>query len=312
MTLWLIFTASVVLLMGLDLGIFHRRSREIRFAEALRWSAVWLAAALLFMGVLRLWRGPEAAVSFLTGYVVEWSLSADNVFVFLMIFAYFRVPASSQHKVLFWGIVGAVVLRAVMIATGVVLIHSVRWIVYLFGAFLILTGLRMALGGEASVHPERNPVLRSMRRVLPVTGDYRGDRFFVREAGGWKVTPLLLVLVVIETTDVVFAVDSVPAVLAITTDPLVVYTSNVFAILGLRSLYFVVTGVLPLFRYLRHGLSLVLVFVGAKMALSEIVRIPTRIALGVVAGVLGTSVLLSFLMPGTGGDQASSSTRERG
>ncbi|HXI02536.1 MAG TPA: TerC/Alx family metal homeostasis membrane protein, partial [Candidatus Saccharimonadales bacterium] len=260
----------------------------------------------------RLWRGPEAAVSFLTGYVVEWSLSADNVFVFLMIFAYFRVPASSQHKVLFWGIVGAVVLRAVMIATGVVLIHSVRWIVYLFGAFLILTGLRMALGGEASVHPERNPVLRSMRRVLPVTGDYRGDRFFVREAGGWKVTPLLLVLVVIETTDVVFAVDSVPAVLAITTDPLVVYTSNVFAILGLRSLYFVVTGVLPLFRYLRHGLSLVLVFVGAKMALSEIVRIPTRIALGVVAGVLGTSVLLSFLMPGTGGDQASSSTRERG
>jgi len=295
--LWLVFAVAVVALLALDLGVFHRRAHEIKFREALGWSAAWFTAALLFMWVVYFWRGPEDAVAFLTGYLVEWSLSADNVFVFLVIFSYFRVPAGYQHKVLFWGIVGAVIMRAIMITVGVVLIHAVHWIVYVFGAFLIFTGVHVAFQGDQEIHPERNPVVKLVRRMFSMTKRYHGPRFFLRRRGGWIATPLLLVLAVIESTDVVFAVDSVPAVLAITTDPFIVFTSNIFAILGLRSLYFVLAGVMPMFRYLRYGLAVILAFVGAKMILSDVAPVPTPVALGVVALALLGSIALSLLMP---------------
>ncbi len=297
MLLWTVFAVAVTALLALDLGVFHRRPHEIRFTEALGWSVVWLAAALLFMGGVYFRRGSEHALSFLAGYLVEWSLSADNVFVFLMLFSYFRVPPPSQHKVLFWGILGAVVMRGILITTGIALIRSVHWVVYVFGAFLVLTGARMALRRDEAVHPEKNPVFRLVRRVLPMTADYRGDRFFVRENGAWLITPLFLVLAVVESTDIAFAVDSVPAVLAITTDPFVVYTSNIFAILGLRSLYFVLAGIMPMFHYLKYGLAMILVFVGAKMVLSEVLLIPTHVALGVVAVGLVGAIGLSLLLP---------------
>ncbi|MBI2536277.1 MAG: TerC family protein [Gemmatimonadetes bacterium] len=295
--LWLIFAVAVVALLALDLGVFHRRPHEIKFREALGWSAAWFTAALLFMWVVYFWRGSEHAVAFLTGYLVEWSLSADNVFVFLVIFSYFRVPAGYQHKVLFWGIVGAVIMRAIMITAGVVLIHTFHWIVYLFGAFLIFTGVHVAFQRDQEIHPERNPVVKLVRRMFPMTKRYHGPGFFIRRRGAWIATPLVLVLAVIESTDVVFAVDSVPAVLAITTDPFIVFTSNIFAILGLRSLYFVLAGVMPLFHYLRYGLAVILAFVGAKMMLSDVAPIPTPVALGVVALALLVSIALSLLRP---------------
>ena len=298
--LWLIFAVAVVALLALDLGVFHRRAHEVKFREALGWSAAWFTAALLFMWVVYFWRGPEQAVAFLAGYLVEWSLSADNVFVFLMIFSYFRVPSLYQHKVLFWGIVGAVVMRAFMITAGVVLIHAFHWIVYLFGAFLIFTGVHVAFQRDQEIHPERNPVFKLVRRMFPMTKRYHGPQFFLRRRGGWIATPLLLVLAVIESTDVVFAVDSVPAVLAITTDPFIVFTSNIFAILGLRSLYFVLAGVMPLFHYLRYGLAVILAFVGAKMMLSDVAPVPTPVALGVVALALLVSIALSLLRPRPG------------
>jgi tellurite resistance protein TerC len=295
--LWLIFAGAVGVLLALDLGVFHRRAHALTFREALGWSAVWFMAALLFMGVVYFWRGAEPAFAFLTGYLVEWSLSADNVFVFLMIFSYFQVPSAYQHRVLFWGIVGAVVLRAIMITAGVVLIHAVHWIVYLFGAFLVVTGVHVAFQRPGELEPERNPVVRLVRRAFPMTKQYHGASFFLRRRGRWIATPLVLVLAVIESTDVVFAVDSVPAVLAITTDPLIVFSSNVFAILGLRSLYFVLAGVMPLFHYLRYGLAVILVFVGAKMVLSDVMPVPTPVALGVVATALAASVALSLWFP---------------
>src|SRR3990172_8668204 len=288
--LWLIFAVAVVALLALDLGVFHRRAHEIKFREALGWSAAWFTAAFLFMWVVYFWRGPEQAVAFLAGYLVEWSLSADNVFVFLMIFSYFRVPSLYQHKVLFWGIVGAVVMRAFMITAGVVLIHAFHWIVYLFVAFQ----------RDQEIHPERNPVFKLVRRMFPMTKRYHGPQFFLRRRGGWIAAPLLLVLAVIESTDVVFAVDSVPAVLAITTDPFIVFTSNIFAILGLRSLYFVLAGVMPLFHYLRYGLAVILALVGAKMMLSDVAPVPTPVALGVVALALLVSIALSLLRPRPG------------
>jgi tellurite resistance protein TerC len=295
--LWLIFALAVVAMLALDLGVFHRRAHEVKFREALGWSAAWFTAAFVFMWVVYFTRGQEHAFAFLTGYLVEWSLSADNVFVFLMLFSYFRVPPSYQHKVLFWGIVGAVIMRALMITVGVVLIHAVHWIVYVFGLFLVITGVHMAFQRDEGVHPERNPVFRLVRRLVPMTKDYQGARFWIRRRGVWIATPLLLVLAVIESTDVVFAVDSVPAVLAISTDPFIVFTSNIFAILGLRSLYFVLAGVIPLFHYLRYGLAVILVFVGAKMILSDVAPVPTHVALGVVALALMLSIAISLLLP---------------
>ncbi len=283
-------------MLGLDLGVFHRRAHTVKFREALAWSAVWIALAVIFAVVVFFWHGRTPALEFVTGYVIELSLSVDNLFVFLLIFRFFQVPAVHQHKVLFWGILGALIMRAVFIAAGVGLIQRFHWIVYVFGAFLVYSGIKLFFQEEAEIHPEKNPVLRLFRRFVPVTRDYEGDKFFVRRPGLYA-TPLFVVLLVVETTDLLFAVDSIPAILAITRDAFIVYTSNVFAIMGLRSMYFALAGMMEMFRYLHYGLSLVLVFVGAKMLLSHYLEIPTPVALAAVAGVLAISVIASMANP---------------
>lgn len=288
---WVVFNIFVLGMLALDLGVFHRKAHVIKIKEALVWSAVWVTLALLFNLGIYFWRGPETALEFLTGYLIEKSLSVDNIFVFLLIFSYFGVPSLHQHKVLFWGILGALIMRAAFIATGVTLIEKFHWIIYVFGAFLILTGIRMALQKDRKINPERNPILRLFRRWVPVTEDYVEDRFFAKRAKRYLATPLFIVLLVIETTDVIFAVDSIPAILAITLDPFIVYTSNVFAILGLRALYFAVAGIMGFFHHLHYGLSAVLVFVGIKMLLADLYKIPVSIALGVVGGILLISVM---------------------
>jgi tellurite resistance protein TerC len=293
--LWIFFNIFVLAMLALDLGVFHRKAHVIKIKEALVWSAVWVTLALLFSLGIYFWRGPETALEFLTGYLIEKSLSVDNIFVFLLIFSYFGVPSLHQHKVLFWGILGALIMRAVFIAAGVALIEKFHWIVYVFGAFLILTGIRMALQKDRKINPEKNPVLRLFRRWVPVTEDYVEDRFFAKRAKRYLATPLFIVLLVIETTDVIFAADSIPAILAITLDPFIVYTSNVFAILGLRALYFAVAGIMGHFHHLHYGLSAVLVFVGMKMLLADLYKIPVSVALSVVAGILLISVMASIL-----------------
>jgi len=293
---WIIFNLFVLAMLGLDLGVFHRRAHTVKFREALAWSAVWIALAVIFAVVVFFWHGRIPALEFVTGYVIELSLSVDNLFVFLLIFRFFQVPAVHQHKVLFWGILGALIMRAVFIAAGVGLIQRFHWIVYVFGAFLVYSGIKLFFQEEAEIHPEKNPVLRLFRRFVPVTKDYEGDKFFVRRAGLYA-TPLFVVLLVVETTDLLFAVDSIPAILAITRDAFIVYTSNVFAIMGLRSMYFALAGMMEMFRYLHYGLSLVLVFVGAKMLLSHYLEIPTPVALAAVAGVLAISVIASVANP---------------
>ena len=295
--LWVGFNLFVLVMLALDLGVFHRKAHEVRVREALIWSAVWITLALLFNVVVYFWRGTETALEFLTGYLLEKSLSVDNIFVFLMIFTYFRVPYVHQHKVLFWGIIGALVMRALFIATGVTLIQRFHWVIYIFGIFLIITGVRMALQKDKEIHPERNPVLRLFRRIMPVTPDYEGDRFFVKRAGRYFATPLFVVVLVVETTDVIFAVDSIPAILAVTLDPFIVYTSNVFAILGLRALYFALAGIMQLFHYLPYGLSAILVIVGIKMLIVDIYKVPIGLALGLVAAILVVSVIASIVWP---------------
>lgn len=295
--LWIGFNLFVLLMLALDLGVFHRKAHVVKTKEALLWSAVWIAMALLFNLGVYFWQGQKVALEFLTGYLIEKSLSVDNIFVFIMIFAYFGVPALYQHKVLFWGILGALVMRAVFIASGVALIERFHWIIYVFGAFLILTGVKMAWQKDKEIHPEKNPLLRLFRRLMPVTDRYHGGAFFVKQAGGSFATPLFVVLLLVETTDLIFAVDSIPAILAITLDPFIVYTSNVFAILGLRSLYFALAGIMPLFHYLNYGLAAILAFVGAKMMLVDFYKIPIGISLGVVAAILLISVLASLLWP---------------
>jgi tellurite resistance protein TerC len=282
----------------LDLGVFHRQAHTVKFREALIWSVVWIVLALVFAVVIFFWHGRTPALEFVTGYVIELSLSVDNLFVFLLIFRFFKVPADHQHKVLFWGILGALIMRAIFIAAGVGLIQKFHWIVYVFGAFLVYSGIKLFFQEEAEIHPENNPVLRLFRRWVPVTKDFEGNKFFVRRPDLYA-TPLFVVLLVVETTDLLFAVDSIPAILAITRDAFIVYTSNVFAILGLRSMYFALAGMMEMFRYLHYGLSLVLVFVGAKMLLSHYFEIPTLIALSTVAGVLAVSVIASMLNPKT-------------
>jgi len=293
---WVLFNLFVLLMLGLDLGVFHRRPHKVNFREAMIWSLVWVALASAFAVVVYFWHGRSASLEFATGYVIELSLSVDNLFVFLLIFRYFRVSSHHQHKVLFWGIVGALVMRGVFILAGVGLIRRFHWVIYIFGALLVYSGIKLFSQESTEIHPEKNPVLRVFRRWVPVTEDYDGDRFFVRRAGLYA-TPMLVVLLVVETTDLLFAVDSIPAVLAITRDAFIVYTSNVFAIMGLRSMYFALAGMMEMFRYLHYGLSLVLVFVGGKMLASHYVDIPTEVALGVVAGILGISVLASLLHP---------------
>ncbi len=295
--LWIVFGVTVVVMLALDLGVFHRRSHEVKLKEALIWSAVWIGIALLFNFGVYLERGPHTALEFLTAYLIEKSLSIDNLFVFLLIFSYFRVPRQYEHKVLFWGIIGALVMRAIFIVLGITLIRTFHWITYFFGAILIVAGIRMAFGKGKEIRPERNLVLRVFRKFVPVTQTFVGGKFFSRETGRAIATPLFITVLVVESTDVVFAVDSIPAVLAITLDPFVVYTSNVFAILGLRALYFALAAIMKLFQHLHYGLSVVLVFIGVKMLIADLYKIPTSISLGVVAAILTVSIITSLLQP---------------
>jgi len=292
---WLFFGLLVLAILALDLGIFRRRSHEVKFKEALVWTLVWIFLALLFNLGVYFWRGSQPALEFFTGYLVEKSLSVDNVFVFLMIFSYFKVPSEYQHKVLFWGILGALVMRAVFIAAGITLLEAFHWMIYIFGGFLVLTGIKLGSEKKKEIHPETNLVVKIFHRFLPVIKDYQGSKFFTKREGRWFGTRLFIVLLVVESTDVIFAIDSIPAILAITTDPFIVYTSNVFAILGLRALYFVLAGVLQMFEYLHYGLAAILVLVGIKMLLSDIYRIPVGISLSVVGGILLISVLFSVV-----------------
>lgn len=294
---WVLFNVFVLGMLVLDLGVFHRKAHEVKLKEALVWSAIWIALALAFNAWIWAWKGGEPALQFLTGYLIEKALSVDNIFVFVLIFAAFGVPAAYQHRVLFWGILGALLMRAGLIAAGITLINRFHWILYVFGAFLVITGVKMALSKDKEVHPERNPMLSLFRRLVPVTKDYEGQRFLVKRDGRRYATPLLVVLVLVETSDLIFAVDSIPAILAITRDPFIVYTSNVFAILGLRALYFALAGVVQKFHYLHYGLSFVLVFVGAKMLIVDWYKIPVGISLGVVALLLAVSVVASIAWP---------------
>jgi tellurite resistance protein TerC len=293
---WIFFNLFVLAMLALDLGIFHRRPHAVKFREALAWSGMWIALAAVFAAIVYFWHGRAATLEFVTGYVIELSLSVDNLFIFLLIFRYFKVPPVHQHKVLFWGILGALLMRAVFILLGVGLIRKFHWIIYFFGALLVYSGIKLFRQENAEIHPEKNPVLRLFRTWVPVTENYEGSSFFVRRPGLFA-TPLLIVLLVVETTDLLFAVDSIPAILAITLDAFIVYTSNVFAILGLRSMYFALAGMMELFHYLHYGLSLVLIFVGGKMLLSHYYRIPTELALGVVAAILLISMLASVTHP---------------
>lgn len=283
-------------MLAIDLGLLNRPGHRVRFREALAWSGAWIGLAAAFAVLLLFWRGHAPMLEFVTGYVVELSLSVDNLFVFLVIFRYFKVPDEQQHSVLFWGILGALIMRGVFIVAGVSLIQRFEWIVYVFGAFLVYSGFKLMRQGETEIHPEKNPVLRLFRRVMPVTEQYEGGKFFVRRPELFA-TPLFIVLLVIETSDVLFAVDSIPAVLAITLNAFIVYTSNVFAILGLRSMYFALAGMMELFDYLHYGLSVVLMFIGAKMLASHYVKIPTHWALAVVILVLAVSVVASVIKP---------------
>jgi len=295
--MWILFSVVVFGLLALDLGVFHRNSHVVRMREALIWSGVWIVLALAFNVFVYFFYGPVPALEFLTGYLIEKALSVDNLFIFLLIFSYFRVPGEYQHKVLFWGILGALLIRAIFIVAGIALIERFHWLIYIFGGFLIVTGIKMLRSGDEEIHPDRNPVLRLFRRLMPVTEQYEGDRFFVRRMGRQFATPLFIVLLMVETTDVIFAVDSIPAILGITTDPFIVYTSNVFAILGLRAIYFALAGLMQLFHYLKYGLCAILVFVGLKMLLADFYKIPVAIALGAIVLVLLVSILASVLWP---------------
>jgi len=292
--LWIGFNAFILAMLALDLGVFHRKSHEVSVKEATAWSAVWITLAMIFNAGIWYFRGAEAGIQFLTGYLIEKSLSVDNIFVIALIFSFFAVPRLYQHRVLFWGILGALVMRAIFIVAGAALLARFHWILYLFGAFLLFTGIKMALHRDEEIHPEHNPVLKLVRRLIPVTKDYREGHFFVRHAGKLMATPLFLVLVLVETTDLIFAVDSIPAIFAVTEDPFLVYTSNIFAILGLRSLYFLLAGVMDKFVYLKLGLSAILVFVGGKMLVTEVYKIPATVSLVVVLSLLAVAVAASL------------------
>jgi tellurite resistance protein TerC len=296
--MWAAFTGLVLGMLAFDLGVVHRTAHEVRMREAALWSAVWVGLALAFNGWLTASFGAQRGMEFLTGYLIEKALAVDNIFVFLVIFASFKVPAAYQHRVLFWGILGALVLRALFIFAGAALLVRFHWVIYVFGAFLLLTGAKLLWQRESEPHPERNPLFRLFTRLVPSVPEYHGCRFTVRRHGKWFATPLLLVLVLIEVTDLVFAVDSIPAIFAVTRDPFIVYTSNIFAILGLRAMFFLLAGVMDRFRYLKPGLAAVLVFVGAKMMLADVYKIPIAASLGVVAGILAVAVVASLVVTG--------------
>ncbi|MDQ2656528.1 MAG: TerC family protein [Bacteroidota bacterium] len=295
--LWTAFNVFILGMLALDLGVFHKKSEEITVRNALIWTGIWVGLAMTFNLFVYLYIGKEEGIAFLTGYVIEKSLSVDNIFVIIMIFSYFHVPSSYQLKVLFWGIIGALIMRVIFIFAGIELIHRFHWLIYIFGGFLVFTGLRMVLASEEKIEPEKNPVVLLVRRIFPVTESYQSDNFFVRLNGKLWATPLFLVVVLIETTDLIFAVDSIPAILAITDDPFIVYTSNVFAILGLRSLYFALSGIEKYFHYLKYGLATILVFVGTKMCLTDFYKIPIEVSLIVIVSVLIVSIGASMLFP---------------
>ena len=296
--LWIGFNVFVLGMLALDLGVFHRKAHVVTVKESIAWTVVWVTLALLFNLGIAHYMGDAKGLEFFTGYVIEKSLSVDNVFVFALLFSYFAVPPLYQHKVLFWGILGALIMRAIMIVLGAALIAKFAWIIYVFGAFLILTGIKMIVKREEEIHPEHNPLVRWFKKLIPVTNDYRGDKFFVRENGVRMATPLFVVLLLVEFSDLIFAVDSIPAIFAVTRDPFIVYTSNVFAILGLRSLYFALAGVMDKFHYLKIGLGVVLSFVGVKMLLGHTAwKIDTHVSLGVIVGILAISVIASLLRP---------------
>lgn len=303
--LWVGFNLFVLALLALDLGVFHRHAHAVSVKEATIWSVVWIALSLAFNVLLYFfwdvispaseYSNSEAALAFFTGYLIEKSLSVDNIFVFVLIFTYFAVPALYQHRVLFWGIIGALVMRGILIAVGAALLHEFHWIIYIFGGFLIFTGIKMAFHRDEEIHPDENPLVKLFRRFMPVARNYAGEKFFIRQAGVLMATPLFLVLLIVESTDLVFALDSIPAIFAITDDPFIIYTSNVFAILGLRALYFVLAGVIDKFHYLKLGLSVVLTFVGVKMVIAEFYKIPIGVSLGVIAGILTIAVIASLV-----------------
>jgi tellurite resistance protein TerC len=298
--IWVGFVAFVAVLLAIDLLVFHREAHEVSMREAAGWSVVWITLGVAFAGVIGLWSGGTHAGEYLAGYLLEKSLSIDNIFVFVLVMGYFSVPARLQHKVLFWGVFGALVFRAAFIAAGAALLDRFHWMLYLFGAFLVLTGLRMVLHKETEVHPEHNPALRLLRKVIPVSDNYEGDAFFVKRTVGERVrrvaTPLLAVLVIIETTDILFAVDSIPAIFGVTRDTFLVFTSNAFAILGLRALYFLLAGMMGRFVHLKTGLALILVLVGVKMLVSEWWHAPVYVSLGGIAVIVAASIVASLLV----------------
>lgn len=292
--MWVAFAAVMTAMFILDLGIFNRKSHEVKFREALTWTIVWVSLAMLFNAGIYYFMGQQKALEFLTGYVIEESLSVDNLFVFIMIFSYFHVAKEHQPKILKWGILGALVMRAVFILLGIELIERFHWMIYLFGALLLFTGTKMAFGGDEHIEPEKNLLVRLVRKVIPITKRARSDRFFIRKCGKLAATPLFLTLLVVESSDLIFAVDSIPAVLAVTHDPFIVYTSNVFAIMGLRSLYYLLAHVMDMFVYLKLGVSFILCFVGLKMVLTDLVEIPIYFSLGVIIGSLTIAILTSI------------------
>ena len=293
---WAGFVLCILIFLALDLGVFHRREHVVTFKEAMGWTAIWFTIAMLFASGLAHWQNRDDAAKFVTGYVLELSLSMDNVFVIALLFAYFKVPSRHQHRVLFWGIIGALIMRGLLIGVGAVLVKHFHWVLYLFGAFLVFSGIKMFFAGDGGVEPENNFVLKIVRSLFPLSPSYDGKKFFTVLNGRRALTPLAVVLVMVETTDLVFALDSIPAIFGVTEKPFIVFTSNVFAILGLRSLYFVLANAIDYFRFLKYGLSLVLVFIGGKMLAEHWLNIPTMLSLGIVAGIILLSVLLSVFL----------------
>lgn len=296
--LWVGFNVFILVMLVLDLGVFNRKSHEIKVKEALLWSLFWITLSMIFNLGIYFYRGTEVALEFFTGYIIEKSLSVDNIFVFLMIFTYFRVSPKYQHKVLFYGILGALIFRAIFIFAGIALIQHFHWIIYVFGVFLVFTGINMVTGQDKEIHPAKNPVIRAFRKFFPVTNEYHGSHFFVKENKKLHATPLFIVVLMVETTDIIFAVDSIPAILAISHDPFIVYTSNVMAILGLRALYFALSAVMRLFHYIQYGLSVILVFVGLKMIISGFdIKLPISVTLLVIGLILVLSIAASMVFP---------------
>lgn len=293
--LWSGFNLFVLAMLALDLGVFHRKSHTVSVREALTWTGIWITLAMLFNLFIYYFFDKDKAIEFFTGYLIEKSLSIDNIFVIIMIFSYFNVPTAYQHKVLFWGILGALVMRIIFILTGIELIHKFHWLIYIFGGFLVITGIKMLTSGDAKIEPEKNPLAKLARKVFPFTESYVGDKFFVRQDSKLWATPLFMVVILIEATDLIFAVDSIPAILAISDDAFIVYTSNVFAILGLRSLYFALAGIEKYFKYLKYGLSTILIFVGVKMSITDLYKIPVDLSLIVIVFILSLSMIASVL-----------------